>query len=110
MKLVNETKPEAKKCKLCVKIETKQRRIDTQLQHIWRWEQEGGKPASIDRARDIIRQDREAIEALLDEREKKALSLGGRRSAVDLPALEQAEAGPSSGRRPAGDDNGNEGG
>ena len=72
MKLIMQTVPQGQKCKLCDKIDTKQRRRAAEIERISRWQREGTKfRASIDRSTDIIRSlDREIYE-LGCERQKR---------------------------------------
>ncbi|KAL8763496.1 MAG: hypothetical protein Q9184_000708 [Pyrenodesmia sp. 2 TL-2023] len=74
MKLIMQTVPVSQKCKLCDKIETKQRRRSAEEDRINRWKREGGKfRASIDRSYEMIKSlDREIYE-LRNERMKKRL-------------------------------------
>lgn len=67
-----QTVPVSQKCKLCDKIDTKQRRQRAEEDRINRWRTEGGKfRASIDRSWEIIKSlDREIYE-LRNERMRK---------------------------------------
>ena len=64
MKLIMQTVPVGQKCKLCDKIETKQRRRAAEVDRISRWQREGSRfSASIDRSYDMIKNlDREIYE------------------------------------------------
>ena len=56
MKLIMQTVPVGQKCKLCEKIDTKQRRRAAEVERINRWQREGGKfSASIERSYDMIK-------------------------------------------------------
>ena len=56
MKLIMQTVPVGQKCKLCDKIDTKQRRRAAEMDRIGRWQREGSKfRASIDRSYDMIK-------------------------------------------------------
>lgn len=56
IKLVMDTNPVADKCKICQKIETKQRRWQAEAERVKRWEKDGGKlKASIDRSKEVMR-------------------------------------------------------
>ncbi|KAI4145812.1 MAG: hypothetical protein L6R39_003693 [Caloplaca ligustica] len=56
MKLIMQTVPVSQKCKLCDKIDTKQRRRSAEEDRIARWKREGSKfRASIDRSYDLIK-------------------------------------------------------
>ncbi|KAL9098357.1 MAG: hypothetical protein Q9163_005970 [Psora crenata] len=57
MKLVMSTSDLSQKCRICDKIDTKQRRRAAEKDRINRWKKEGGKfKASIERSEDIVRQ------------------------------------------------------
>lgn len=72
MKLIMQTVPVTQKCKLCDKIDTKQRRRSAELDRINRWKREGNKfRASIDRSTDMIKVlDREIFD-LGSERQRR---------------------------------------
>ena len=56
MKLIMQTVHVGQKCKLCDKIDTKQRRRAAEVDRISRWQREGGRfSASIDRSYDMIK-------------------------------------------------------
>src|SRR5271154_6423222 len=56
MKLVNQTIPISAKCKMCEKIDVKERRIAGEHLRISRWQQEGGRMrASMEKAMKAIR-------------------------------------------------------
>ncbi|KAL8984737.1 MAG: hypothetical protein Q9205_001386 [Flavoplaca limonia] len=72
MKLIMQTVPVSQKCKLCDKIDTKQRRRSAEEDRINRWKREGGKfRASIDRSYDMIRSLDKEIYDLRSERMRK---------------------------------------
>ncbi|CAL8578867.1 hypothetical protein XPA_004638 [Xanthoria parietina] len=72
MKLIMQTVPVSQKCKLCDKIDTKQRRRNAEEDRVNRWKREGGKfRASIDRSYDMIRSLDKEIYDLRSERMRK---------------------------------------
>ena len=72
MKLIMQTVPLGQKCKLCDKIDTKQRRRAAEIERISRWQREGNKfRASIDRSTDMIRSLDREIYDLQCERQKR---------------------------------------
>ena len=72
MKLIMQTVPLSTKCKLCEKIDTKQRRKQAEVERIVRWKREGGKfSASIDRSADIVRGLEKEIQGLFFERQRR---------------------------------------
>lgn len=72
MKLIMTTVPVHQKCKLCEKIETKQRRRAAEVDRITRWQREGSRfSASIDRSYDMIRSLDTEIYDLAAERNKR---------------------------------------
>lgn len=72
MKLIMQTVPLGQKCKLCDKIDTKQRRRAAEIERISRWQREGSKfRASIDRSTDMIRSLDREIYDLGCERQKR---------------------------------------
>lgn len=72
MKLIMQTVPLGQKCKLCDKIDTKQRRRAAEIERISRWQREGNKfRASIDRSTDMIRSLDREIYDLGCERQKR---------------------------------------
>lgn len=72
MKLIMQTVPVATKCKLCEKIDTKQRRRTAEVDRILRWKKEGGKfAASIDRSADMVRSLEKEINDLGFERQRR---------------------------------------
>ena len=78
MKLVMQTIPIAEKCKLCEKIDTKQRRRATEIERIHRWKKEGAKfAASIDRSTDVIKALEKEINDLGYERQHQLVVGGG---------------------------------
>ena len=76
IKLVMQSMDIDQKCRLCDKIDTKQRRRNAEKDRINRWRKEGGKfTASIERSLDIVAQiERELLE-LYQERRKRTLGL-----------------------------------
>lgn len=72
MKLIMQTVPAVQRCKICDKIETKQRRRAAEMDRINRWQREGNKfRASIDRSYDIIKVLDQEISDLGNERRKR---------------------------------------
>ena len=72
MKLFMQTVPVATKCKICEKIDVKQRRRAQEVDRILRWKREGNKfSASIDRSMDIIKTLDKEINDLGYERQKR---------------------------------------
>ena len=72
MKLIMQTVPVSQKCKLCEKIDTKQRRRAAEVDRILRWRREGGKfSASIDRSSDIVKTLEREISDLGYERQRR---------------------------------------
>lgn len=72
MKLVMHTYPVTHKCKLCDKIETKQRRRKAEFERINRWKSEGGRfLASIDHSAEIIKGLEREINNLVMERQRR---------------------------------------
>lgn len=72
MKLIMQTLQNPQKCKLCDKIETKQRRRSAEVDRINRWQREGGKfRASIDRSCDLIKVLDQEIHDLGNERRRR---------------------------------------
>ena len=72
MKLVMATLQASQKCKLCDRIDTKNRRRTAELERIHRWQREGGKfKASIDRSYDIVKVLDRELRELTNERERK---------------------------------------
>ena len=72
MKLIMQTVPVSQKCKLCDKIETKNRRKLAEMERISRWEREPGRfSASIDRSWDIVKALEKEISELGYERQRR---------------------------------------
>jgi hypothetical protein len=72
MKLIMQTVQNPQKCKLCDKIDTKQRRRSAEYERISRWKREGGKNwASIDRSSDMIKALDKEIHDLWSERQRR---------------------------------------
>lgn len=72
MKLIMQTLQNSQKCKLCDKIDTKQRRRSAEVERINRWQREGGKfRASIDRSYDMIKVLDQEIYDLGSERRRR---------------------------------------
>jgi hypothetical protein len=59
------------KCKICIKIEPKERVIRREEQNIIRWELEGGWSANIERAQNTVLKCKEQLGRLLLERDEK---------------------------------------
>ena len=69
MKLVMQTETLGQKCRICDKIDTKQRRRAAEKDRINRWKKEGGKfKASIERSEDIVDQLEREIRDLANDR------------------------------------------
>ncbi|TAQ83883.1 hypothetical protein B7494_g7795 [Chlorociboria aeruginascens] len=79
MKLVMATyaAPEGGKCKLCIKIETKQNRIRKEEDRIARWSRENpkGRRASIEASEEIIRNLEQEISDIWHQRQEQATTL-----------------------------------
>ena len=72
MKLIMQTVPVSQKCKLCEKIDTKQRRRAAEVDRITRWRREGAKfSASIDRSVDIVKALEKEIRDLTHDRQRR---------------------------------------
>ena len=72
MKLIMQTVPQREKCKLCDKLDVKQRRRSAEMDRIDRWQREGGKfKASIDRSYDMVKALDKEIYDLRRERQKR---------------------------------------
>ncbi|TKA79536.1 hypothetical protein B0A49_00381 [Cryomyces minteri] len=77
MKLIYVTIPSGQKCKLCEKIDTKQRRRAAEVERINRWQREGNKfRASIDKSFQIIRALDMETEELSCERARRLQGIG----------------------------------
>lgn len=77
MKLIMQTVSVGQKCKICDKIDTKQRRRAAEVERINRWQREGGKfSASIDRSYDMIKVLDREIYDLSSERQKRSQMIG----------------------------------
>jgi hypothetical protein len=63
------------KCKICTKIDTKERAIKKEDSNIRRWKREGGRSASIEKAEDNIFRYEEDIQRLIQERDAKRNNL-----------------------------------
>lgn len=75
MKLIMHTVPLGTKCKLCEKIDTKQRRRAAEIDRINRWRREGNKfVASIAASSDIVKTLEKEISDLVREKQRR---LGG---------------------------------
>ena len=76
MKLIMTTVPVQTKCKLCEKIDTKQRRRAAEVDRITRWKREGSKfSASIDRSVDTVRLLEKEIHTLASERSRRQVAI-----------------------------------
>lgn len=63
----------SQKCRICDKIETKQRRRSAELDRISRWRREGSKfRASIERSEDIVDQLEHELADLVSERRARS--------------------------------------
>lgn len=72
MKLIMQTVPVSQRCKLCEKIDTKQRRRTAEVERIIRWKSDGNKfTASIDRSSDIVKTLEKEITDLGYERQRR---------------------------------------
>lgn len=72
MKLIMQTVPTVAKCKLCDKLDTKQRRRNAEMDRIQRWLKEGGKfRASIDRSYEMVKALDKEIYDLRHERQRR---------------------------------------
>ena len=72
MKLIMQTVPVNQKCKICEKIDTKQRRRAAEVERILRWKREGGKyTASIDRSAEIVKSLEKEITDLTYEKQRR---------------------------------------
>ncbi len=73
MKLVMQTYPVREKCRICLKIETKQRRTEAELDRIRRWKKEGSKfKASIEKSEQIVRELERERSELINDRKQRA--------------------------------------
>ena len=72
MKLVMQTMPVREKCRLCLKIETKTRRMEAELDRIRRWRKEGGRfSASIEKSEQIVKDlERERMDLINDRKQR----------------------------------------
>ena len=72
MKLVMQTYQLKDKCRICLKIEIKSRRMEAEIDRIRRWKREGGKfKASIEKSEHIIRDlDRERTDLINDRKQR----------------------------------------
>ena len=76
MKLIMQTVPVGQKCKLCDKIDTKQRRRAAEIERINRWQREGSKfSASIDRSYDMVKNLDREIYDLGCERQRRSQAI-----------------------------------
>jgi flagellar biosynthesis chaperone FliJ len=77
MRLVNVTEFESTQCRLCEKIETKFRRLSTEIERLERWRREGGTlVASMTRSQRLIMELEKEIRLLQSERDNKRRALG----------------------------------
>ena len=75
IKLVMATSGIDQKCRICDKIDTKQRRRAAEKDRISRWRKDGGKfKASIERSEDMVRQLDKELYELTSERQKRLRS------------------------------------
>ncbi len=75
MKLVMNRYSKPEKCKICTKIETKERSIRKEEDRIYRWRREENRSHSIDKAEDTIQMLQEEVARLYAERDAKQKSL-----------------------------------
>jgi hypothetical protein len=75
MRLTMNTYKLNEKCKICTKIDTKERAIKKEDANIRRWAKEGGRSASIEKAEDNIFRYEEDIIRLTQERDTKRNNL-----------------------------------
>ncbi|PBP20199.1 hypothetical protein BUE80_DR009085 [Diplocarpon rosae] len=75
MKLVMNSYPKAEKCKICTKIDTKQRSIRKEEERIARWRREPNRAHSIEKAEDTIKDLSQEVGKLVRERESRQKSL-----------------------------------
>ncbi|KAK6581233.1 hypothetical protein PZA11_005924 [Diplocarpon coronariae] len=75
MKLVMNSYPKAEKCKICTKIDTKQRSIRKEEERIARWRREPNRAHSIEKAQDTIKDLSQEVDKLVRERESRQKSL-----------------------------------
>ena len=72
MKLIMQTVPCREKCKLCEKLDTKQRRRSAEMDRIQRWQKEGGKfRASIERSYEMVKALDKEIYDIRHERQRR---------------------------------------
>ncbi len=77
MKLVMQTFAVSGKCRVCLKIETKQRRIEAEIDRIRRWKREGSKfEVSVLRSEEMIQQLKQELQALIRDRKPTRGQLG----------------------------------
>lgn len=74
MKLIFVSSPVPEKCKICQKIDTKTRSIHKEEDNIARWQKEGGRTHSIDKAFEKINLHEQDRERLYAERDQKRQS------------------------------------
>lgn len=67
LKLIYQTHYERKICRLCQRIDAKNRRLTKMKADIQRWEAEGDRPATIERTRAILKSVQYDVEKLLQE-------------------------------------------
>jgi hypothetical protein len=77
MKLINNTENIQAQCKLCDKIETKYRRLNTEIERLARWRREGGVlKASMERTQNQIKDLEQEIRRLEHDRQMKRMNIG----------------------------------
>lgn len=76
LRFVHQVHRLADKCKLCQQIEIKLRKRNDNVVRIRRWQKEGGKPASIQKAQEDIQNLDRSIAELEADRSRKLSSLG----------------------------------
>ncbi|EKD13952.1 hypothetical protein MBM_08153 [Drepanopeziza brunnea f. sp. 'multigermtubi' MB_m1] len=75
MKLVMNRYSKPEKCKICTKIDTKQRGIVKEEDKIRRWKRETNRVNSIEKAEETIEALKQDLQRLIQERENKRNSL-----------------------------------
>jgi hypothetical protein len=78
MRLVMGTYDNPEKCRLCTKIDTKNRSIRKEEEKIKRWRHESGRSASIEKAEDTVYGLKQEIYRLEVERYNKSQQMGTR--------------------------------
>lgn len=76
MKLVFDTLYDEGNCKVCTDIEKKQRRLSKLKVDIERWQREGNRTATIEKAYSDMKEIEEALQRMYRQHEEKLHSLG----------------------------------